>query len=172
MSESNIALILAYENGYRISKDGLTLITSKKEKQQTHFNALGYPIFSFYNGIQSRTLFWHRLQAYQKYQEQLFNKNIVVRHLNDIKTDCSESNIVIGTQSENMRDIPLEIRLRSTLIAQNQAIKKTRLYNALEIRAFHNIEKSYKITMAQFNISSKGTLYHILNGKYRGLESL
>lgn len=46
----------------------------------------------------------HKFQAYNKYGKKIFDEGVVVRHKNGIKTDNSRTNILIGTQSQNMRD--------------------------------------------------------------------
>lgn len=53
----------------------------------------------------------HRLAAYCKYGEELFNENVdVVRHLDGNPINNSWDNIVIGTYSENELDKSPEIR--------------------------------------------------------------
>ena len=101
----------------------------------------------------------HRLQAYQKFGDKVFEKGIVVRHLDGDKTNFSYKNIEIGTQSDNMMDRSKEDRLAHSL----KATAKVRKYDKLEVREFHKTSKSYKKTMEHFGISSKGTLSHILN---------
>lgn len=53
----------------------------------------------------------HRLQAYQKYGEILFEPRVVVRHLNGDPLDNSYDNIAIGTQRQNLLDRDPEERL-------------------------------------------------------------
>lgn len=48
----------------------------------------------------------HRIQAFQKYGKSIFDKGIVVRHLNGNKMDTSLGNISIGTQRDNIMDMP------------------------------------------------------------------
>lgn len=52
----------------------------------------------------------HRLQAYQKYGNKIYQEGIDVRHLDNNKMNCAANNIAIGTRTDNMLDIPLEIR--------------------------------------------------------------
>jgi len=159
MSKSNEYLIESYNRGYRVSKCGNELTTSRRILQQSNFDKQGYPRFSLKINNKTYSLYWHRLQAYQKYKEQLFEEKIVVRHQNDIKIDCSYDNIIIGTQTDNMLDISKEKRQLRAQNAANHLIK----YDYKEIQDFHIINRSYKETMNHFNISSKGTLNHILN---------
>lgn len=101
----------------------------------------------------------HRLQAYQKYGEDIYKKGIVCRHLNGNPLDNSIDNIAIGTQSDNMMD-----RQQADRIAHaSHASSFAQVHNHNEIISFYNKEKSYSKTMDEFNISSKGTLHYIIN---------
>jgi hypothetical protein len=159
MSKSNEALLQAYKLGYRISTCGVKLQTPFNLIELRILNNDGYPIFSTRVFGEPFPISWHRLQAYQKYGERIFEKNTVVRHKNNIKTDCSWDNILIGTQKENVNDNPAEKRLKYSL----NATDKWRKYNATEVKDFYKNCKSYKQTMENFEISSKGTLHFILN---------
>lgn len=110
----------------------------------------------------------HRLQAFQKYGELLYNDATVTRHLNSNKEDNSWDNIVLGSHSENMFDIPKQIRIKRAIYASS--FKKK--YNNEDIINFHNEHKSYKRTMQQFNISSKGTLNYILNPIHSDIDEV
>jgi len=160
MSKSNEALIEAYNRGYRVSECGNKLTTPDQVIGQVRTNKDGYPVLSIRikNG-DSFPVLWHRLQAYQKYKEKLFEKGIEVRHKNNIKSDCSHDNILIGTHGENMGDNPPEKRLEYSLLATS----KIRKHNASSVKEFYSKCKSYAKTMEHFGISSKGTLHFILN---------
>jgi hypothetical protein len=98
---------------------------------------------------------------------------MVIRHLNGNSLDNSYKNIGIGTLSDNRNDIPKEIRLRNSLNASKKSIFYTRKFSDLEIsniRLFYNSCKSYKKTMKEYQISSKGSLHHILKNKYISLK--
>lgn len=159
MNETNNALVKAFECGYRVSKCGLILETPLKTIKLNFNQKSSYPTFYVIFLQKKSVITWHRLQAYQKYGEKMFEKGIVVRHKNSVKTDCSWDNILIGTVSENSMDRPEEERLLSAI----RATKSSRKYDATEVKEFYNVCKSYKQTMEKFNISSKGTLHFILN---------
>ena len=72
-----------------------------------------------------------------------------------------DDNIEIGTFSDNMFDIPKEKRIERSR-KSNVKYKNEELKNIL---SFYSESKSYKKTMIKFNISSKGTLWHILNNR-------
>lgn len=158
MSKNNIALLQAHNRGVRISTCGKKIITAKGEFEQRSFTK-GYPAISVRVGEKTYKVYWHRLQAFQKYGEELFKKGVVVRHKNSIRTDCSVDNILIGTMADNNMDKPMEDRLKYAI----NATSYVRKHNASEVKAFYGINKSYNKTMEEFNISSKGTLHFILN---------
>jgi hypothetical protein len=127
-----------------------------------HLSVEGYfRIVVRYYGV-CKNIKVHRMQAYQKYGDALYKDGIIVRHLNGVSTDNSYDNIAIGTMSENMMDIPASIRIAKSVYAASFL----RRYNKEDVMKFY-IEngKSYKKTMEKFNISSKGTLHFILNGR-------
>jgi hypothetical protein len=105
---------------------------------------------------------FHRLQAFQKYGHAIYKKGIVVRHRNDISSDNSYENILVGTQSQNLLDIPAAIRIANSLYAASFQRK----YDVILVKKFYEEnEHSYKKTMQEFGISSKGTLNYILKGR-------
>lgn len=108
----------------------------------------------------------HRVIAYQKYGNNLFEEGIEVRHSDSNSLNNFDNNISIGTKSENELDKDPKIRLRSSIKASN----KIRRFTDAEIKAiklYHSECKSYGKTMKKFNILSKGSLYYILNTKYK-----
>lgn len=150
--------MLAYERGYRISEQGLCFNKSGKQVGG-YTNNTGYLAFSLRVDKIPKRVNIHRLQAFQKYGHKLYEKGIMVRHLNGIKTDNSWDNIAIGTNSQNQMDIPEQIRIKRAL----HATSFVRKHDKEIIREYHKHDNSYKKTMAQFDISSKGTLHFILN---------
>jgi hypothetical protein len=158
MSESNLFLVEAYNRGFRVSDCGKFIKTARNKRPQVAFEK-GYPIINVRIGKKTMKVPWHRIQAMQKYGEELFKEGIVVRHKNSIKTDCSTGNILIGTMADNNMDKPAEDRLKYAL----NAASYIRKYQASEVKEFYSQNKSYKKTMEKFGISSKGTLHFILN---------
>lgn len=145
---------IAISKGYTITQDGDILSPYGKIEGCAY---KGYKTFKLsIGGRKYINIRVHRLQAYQKYGEKIYEKGIEVRHLDNISTNNSWGNIAIGTHSENMMDNPKEMRVKN---AQKANLK----HDKIAIREFHQIDKSYKKTMEKFNISSKGTLSDILN---------
>jgi hypothetical protein len=143
-----------------MTDDGV-LLSKKGKSVKGYLNDKGYKNGSFRVKGRSKHFSFHRLQAYQKFGDLLYKDGIVVRHLDGNKLNNSWSNIDIGTHSDNHMDIPQHIRIARAL----HAASFIRKHNKVEIIAFYNACKSYKKTMAQYNISSKGTLHFILNSR-------
>lgn len=153
-------IIRAYTRGYRVDENGD--VVSPKGEPIKGYTLGGYLVFTIHYGAKALKCKVHRLQAFQKYGEKLFEEGIMVRHLNGINSDNSWSNIAIGNNQDNQLDIPEAIRVSRALYATSFVRKHDRE----SIVNFHtNNGHSYKKTMEEFNISSKGTLHFILNGK-------
>lgn len=108
----------------------------------------------------------HKLQAYQKFGDRVFEDGVVVRHADGNKHNNHWSNIEVGSQSDNMMD-------RCPIKRQEHSLKAAihlRRFNdeqVKEIRDFHKSCESYKKTKERFGISSSGTLHSILNNAYK-----
>lgn len=151
---------LLIDRGYKVLEDG-TMLNPNGVKIAKYIDNRGYRSTSIrFDGVK-KLVHVHRLQAFQKFGLEIYATGIVVRHLNNNKLDNSKENILIGTSSENMMDIPKEQRLKQAL----HATSFVRKYNKDEVIEFHKKSKSYKKTMERFNISSKGTLHFILNNR-------
>ncbi len=149
---------IATKRGYIVTKQGL-LFNLKNKQIGKGLNRHGYHKFSMRINPKIVEVTLHRLQAFQKFGDKLFEKGIVTRHLDGNPRNNEWSNIAIGTHTDNMQDIPKGVRLRKA----NYATSFVRKYDKLAIRNFHKEGKSYKETMYKFDISSKGTLHFILN---------
>lgn len=105
---SNLAMIAAAERGFTISRDGKTVIGGhgRPLKLQISKNTRGYFVFYIRIGKKNKQIRAHRFQAYHKFGDKIFEKGICVRHMNGIRTDNSWENIEIGTQAENLKDMP------------------------------------------------------------------
>lgn len=151
---------IAWEKGYYVN--GLGEVFNKKgnKLKLTAYN--GYYQFSIRVKSKKYRIKVHRLQAYQKFKDMIYDPTLVIRHLNGDSFDNSFNNIGIGTHHDNTMDISRDIRLQLAMNASKKAIKyPLNLVN--EIKEFYNNCKSYKETMEKYNIPSKGTLWYILN---------
>lgn len=105
---------LALIKGYTVTKEGILLnrngIQVKgriKDRKRDYYN------FDIRIGPRKENkkvhCMIHRLQAYQKFGDKIYEKGIVVRHLNGDRYDNSYDNIDIGTNKDNKNDIPKEL---------------------------------------------------------------
>ena len=151
-------ILVAHAKGYVVTKEGKVIGVQGNELKLNDNE--GYYRFNFrdFNG-NNKSLGVHRMQAYQKFGNKMFEDKIMVRHLDGNSRNNSWDNIAIGTNSDNMMDISPEIRLAKAM----HATSFTRKYDKESVKAYYNENKSYKQTMEHFNITSKGTLHFILN---------
>ena len=118
-----------------------------------------YKYFSFRINGEIIKVYFHRFQAYNKFGDALYEDNIMVRHLDGNYLNNSESNIDLGTNSDNMMDIPKEVRVKRS----SNASKKYPDELVQAIRLDKESGMSYKELMVKYGISSKGTLSYIIN---------
>ena len=141
---------IAYNKGYRISKNG-DILGIKGKALKNHIGNRGYIIFTVNRKLKVPA---HRFQAYIKYKEKIFDDDIVVRHLDGNKLNNSWDNILIGTYSENQLDRTIESRVNGASHPK---------HDHLEILKDRDDGMTYKEIMEKHNISSKGTVSFIIN---------
>lgn len=154
-SQKNMKVVLSL--GYSISKQGI--LYNKKKIAIGSINSSGYISTIVRINGKGVMLKAHRLQAYIKYGDVVFNSDIVVRHLNGIKTDNTWDNILIGTYSENSMDIPIDLRKSRVL---SSVVRK---YDYESVILFYNKTKSYKQTMVKFNMPQRSSLTRVLQSQ-------
>jgi hypothetical protein len=171
-STYNRAVIEAYNRGYKVVNGKVynpnhNLVNGWVRKLKNKYNSKYYiHLFSIKVSKEVLQCPVHRLIAYQKFGNKIFEPGIQVRHLDGNPLNNLEDNIEIGTQSENMMDIPPEKRKAHSILATSYNRRFTD--NEMEqIQQFHKKCHSYKKTKTKFNISSSGTLWEILNRKYQ-----
>jgi hypothetical protein len=167
MSFKQIGIKAAFDKGYRVDRQGIVFYKGRERKLQ--INRSGY----YYFGIKvtgfKRKIFnvpVHRLQGYQKFGEVSFQEGMEIRHKNNVSTDNSESNILIGTHCENMMDMPAELRVARAINASKSITK----YNHAAIKAFYEQCRSYKKTVFEFKLSGKSILHYILKNSLVALS--
>jgi len=160
ISKRDSYIIKAFNRGYKVSKNG-KVYNPKGDVVKGTVTKEGYLKFGIrFQDINSGTIKVHRLQAYQKFGNEIFLEGIQVRHLNNIKLDNSWDNIDIGTQSENKLDMPKKQRQE---IAEH-ASSFIKIHDHERIKEYYkNKNVSYNDIMEKFDISSKGTVSYIIN---------
>jgi len=153
---------VAYEKGYRVTGEGVVFSPFSNRVLSLMETTSGYHCFNCkVNGV-SYPIPVHRLLAYQKFGDRIFEEGMQVRHLDGNWKNNKYSNIDTGTASQNQMDKCPLIRWWSAKLAS----EKLRKYDPEKVRKYYNENgNSYKKTMKEFNISSKGTLHYILKGK-------
>tara|TARA_R110002167_G_scaffold711_1_gene3107 strand:- start:690 stop:1226 length:537 start_codon:yes stop_codon:yes gene_type:complete len=108
-------------------------------------------------------IFSHRLQAFKKYGYKLYEKGIMVRHKDDVKSNNTVNNILIGTAKDNYDDRGKE----AISISQKKATEASKKYSnelVKEIKQFYrNNNNPQTLTMNKYNISNSSTLWYIIN---------
>lgn len=165
MSEQKELLIIAFEKGYRVDTNGNII---------SPFNGIIKGVvalngrYHFYirktKKEYSKAVPVHRLQAYQKFGNKMFEKGIVVRHLNGNPLDNSWTNIEIGTQLENILDRSKESLKEHSLKASRKGQDNIRTYEE-RCKIYGDLKNgiSYSEIMKKYNITSKGTLSFMKN---------
>lgn len=153
MSKTNAAMLVAVRKGYRVTEDGDVISPlNRKLKLSTKWgDYLAFRV-KLYDGT-SFSVFVHKLQAYIKFGEKMFEHGVVVRHLNNNKLDNSFDNIAIGTHTDNAMDLPISVRsLRSSSPKHNHD----------QIINDYKDGMSFSQLMRKYSISSKGTISFII----------
>jgi len=150
---------IAYEKGYRVTKDGDLL--NPEGLKIGCINSAGYKNTRI--GFNEKKLYiaTHRLQAYQKYGNKLFEDGIVVRHLNGNKSDNCWDNIAIGTSKDNSMDIPKETRIKRSILGAKTQIKYPKKF-VLKLREEHKEIKNYAELGRKYNISIS-VIWNLIN---------
>jgi|11BtaG_2_1085332.scaffolds.fasta_scaffold37440_1 hypothetical protein len=151
---------LSAKRGYFVDNNG-QMYTPNGTLVQTK-NKQGYIKCTVSVNGKNKTLTAHRLVAYSKYKEKIYEAGVLVRHLDGDKLNNKYDNISIGSNSDNSLDVPAEERLARAINASKKTIK----YDADEVYNFYiKCGKSRKKTQEHFNISSGGTLHYILKNR-------
>lgn len=157
MSKSDLLIIEAFQKGYRVENGE---IFNHLHQKVNFWLQNGYPTIA----ISSHPVFVHRLTAYQKFGNAIFEKEMQVRHLNGDKLDFSFQNIEIGTSKQNQLDKPIEKRkhagylsaLRKRKLSIEQATKIRNEYSLLtKKRGFT------RATARKYNVG-EATIYRII----------
>lgn len=161
MTKNQKAIVEAYERGYRVDVDGgVTSFTGRKLVLTTSTNKTHkFSIYKGYAGFTAVLVGWerkvwvHRLQAYQKYGDEMFRPNMVVRHKNGDSTDNPYANILLGTHSQNSLDIAPEDRIKYANYASSFMQRKD--WDIID--KDRNDGLSYRALQSKYGVS-KGTL--------------
>lgn len=151
----------AKNKGYFADEYGNIYSIKKKISLRNKDNRLNFTIRYFGKRV---TIAVHKYVAYLKYGDEIFKNGIEVRHLNGNSLDNSFENISIGTHSENMLDIPKNIRIKKAISASSNKRKFSDdiITNIMKDR---NNGMSYNKLCDKYN-TSKSTLSYLFNNAY------
>lgn len=168
-------IVEASERGYFITEEG-HLFGPKGKLSIKKYGKQKYPTFSTNWGKRVYGLPIHQFAAYIFYGEESFNKSLVVRHLNADTSDCSKTNIVLGTHSQNNLDKPKEVRISAAKKARaSQVIVPTNAKLTEEqVREIRNIYKTisgkapngFRKNLAEKYKVSGITIHNVVKGGY------
>ena len=133
-------------------------------------NDRGYPVITINFNGRIRNIRVHRLKAFFLYGEKIFEQGIDVRHLNGDKMDFSDTNLILGTPSQNSFDRPQKERIEHS----KKAADKQKRFNLNEINIIKqkNSQGITSISLAKEYGVAKSTMSYILNNKtYRDVNS-
>lgn len=158
--------IIAHNRGYTIDVNGV--VYNKKGIIMKPYIINGYKFLRIRYGKDKKMICikFSRIQAYMKFGDAIYEEDICVRHINGNSLDDSWDNIMIGSHSDNMRDIPKSTRVKSSAIASSKRKSSYSKDKIIAIKKAHNDGLSYKQIMEKFNITSKGTISYIVNNAY------
>lgn len=162
MSKTNEAIREAHRRGYIVLDDGAVIspygtirsqrIRGNKKKDRYYYISMAFDKKSFPLPV-------HKLMAFQKYGEKMFENGICVRHLNGDSLDNAVGNIAIGTLSNNMMDQLPEKRL----LHAKAASEKIMIKDWSKADFLRRCKLSYRNIHKLTNISTGA-----LSNRYRG----
>lgn len=109
LSKHDRVVKFAHTKGYKVDENG-NVISHIGNTLKPNFDRYGYPRVSITYKKNKEWVKVHRLAAYQKFKNKIFKDGIVVRHMNDNRSDASLDNLELGTYSDNMMDKAPEVR--------------------------------------------------------------
>jgi hypothetical protein len=166
LSIVNLVVICAYEKGYRVI-DG-KLFNPKGKELKPRINNNGYPGTTIRFNGKSKNLPVHKLAAFQKFGDAVFQDKIEVRHLNDNKLDFSLPNIEIGTHQQNHLDRCAK-KEKERILKVSLKLKKFSQQQAEEIRNNYFLSNKRRDFISEkareYNVCH-GTIRNIINKKH------
>ena len=160
ISKHNLAVIEASAKGYYVDDEG-EVISPNGIVRKCKINKKGYKAFNIKVNGKGLIVYVHKLCAYKKYGYQALLCDCV-RHLDGNPLNNKPNNIDIGSFSDNMLDVPKEKRVKNAKYASSCTENYHPDDIVEQIKQFKK-SHSYNETMREFNISSKGTLWYMLN---------
>ena len=167
LSKSNLALLEAVKLGYKFdSSNNIVSPTGKIRKVGKSKGTRGYPLFNIKYNNEVYPIRIHKLKAYYLYGDKMFASGIEVRHLDGNSMNCSDSNIVLGTSSQNHMDTLPEKRIAHA----KKAALHTRKFTdgeAAEIRKINKFGIGYGRIAKMYRVCKSTIAYIVQNKMYK-----
>jgi hypothetical protein len=162
LSKEKQYAVEAARKGYVVQNDG-KVVSHLGKYLKLNLNSAGYLCFGMRFYGQRVVVCVHKLMALQKFGGKYLHFRLQIRHLNGNPIDNSFTNISLGTQSENMFDIPKDIRVKKAQIA---ALKRRKFTNEqiVEMRLLRHQGWKYAELMVKFDCA-KSTISYIINNQ-------
>lgn len=166
MNDSQLGIIVAKEKGYYVDDKGNVFNKNNRQRKLNKINEYYAFNVRLCNPRRNVSILVHRLQAYQKFGDKIFGKNIHVRHLDGNPRNNSKNNIAFGSVSDNIMDMSKTVRIQKA----KYAVSQTKTYISDEIKRnmlkdYYENNLSYKDLMIKYDINSKGTISYIISKK-------
>lgn len=163
-----------YSLGYRANADGTVSSPISSRKVRGYIGSRGYWKMTVPKCFDlSGQVLLHRFLGYCKYGDAIFTPGLVVRHLDDNKSNNHLDNLVLGTQKENIQDIGFErLSIRSKKIWEaKDHINRLRVCSSAARKYVDKVPEIFALRatgLSQSAISKKlnipkSTIHRILN---------
>jgi hypothetical protein len=159
MSKATDIIRMAYQKGYRII-EGNPVSPRGKRRKCTTVTSHPPPYLRFNVSVGSGRAFpvcVHRLVAYQKYGEESLKEGVHVRHRDNNSINNLEDNILLGTPTENMMDVPSEQRREHAAKGNQRHSEKF----VEEIRLKHDSGISYNVLSEMYGVPKSTLSYYL-----------
>ena len=119
MNRQTRVLIHAHEHGYYVDEQG-RLRNARGWILSPYIHTKNVCSYYAFRIRKHGYFYVHRLCAYQKFGDNMFEPGIQVRHKNSDSLDNTPDNILLGTPKENSHDIPVHRRGRPSKLSVEQ----------------------------------------------------
>ena len=156
---ANEILLLAFRKGYRVLPDGTVQSANGNIRKLTKPKCRT-PYYTFNISVKPGSKYpvkVHRLQAYQKFGDAMFEPGILVRHLDENSLNNRPGNLALGTGTDNSMD-------RDPQARKEHAAKGKQKYSAEfveKLRSEHASGKSYKALEAEYGVARSTLSYYL-----------
>jgi hypothetical protein len=149
----------AHRKGYRVTKAGKVVSPSGRILKPWE-DSWGY---LFFRPGRGKNVAVHRMIAFQKFGSRLYTQGLEVRHKDGDTLNLRQSNILLGTKTENQRDKPKALRLKVARIGAS-FLRKLTDRQVGQLRADCVRGMTYSNLARKYHIA-RSTVSYIVNRK-------